>query len=122
MGFWLSFAAVMAILLVATGDVAGRTGGGRAVWRKWLRVHVVVSVSLTPLTLLLLDLNGTSLLLDVSGWVLFGVLFWLEWLSQVDLMYTGMFPVGLTQAVVASAGVLQWSDQTWVYDTGPRYP
>ena len=132
---------------------------------------VTVPVLLIGMVLLLLDLNGASLLLDVSGWVLFGVWSWLEWLSQADLMYTGLCPVGLTQAVVASAAglllllprgvpgkwvgwvligalmipgkpavgadelvvtvldvgqglavVMRWGDQTWVYDTGPRYP
>ena len=66
-GFWLSFAAVGVMLVALPGAPSVQTAAPRAVWMKWGRVHVIVSLGLAPLTLYFFD--NQSLVAPLANFV-----------------------------------------------------
>ena len=109
-GFWLSFVAVAVLFASSAGDGMQHAGGAMAKLRAMLREQWVITVALTPLTLLLfgqisivglaanalaipwvtllvtpLAMLGTlaTPLWDIAGWAVIALAWYLQWLAQL---------------------------------------
>lgn len=131
-GFWLSFAAVGAILFVMSGRTHRLQG-----WRAVLQVQLAISLLTAPLLLLLFNalplvslpanlvaipmmtlavaplallamMPPLTLLLDLAHWILSVMMLWLEWLASwpLALWQQAALPPGLMMAV---CGLLVWA-------------
>ena len=66
-GFWLSFFAVVVMLLALPVVRAERSPRGAGVWRRWGKVHLVITLGLAPLTVFYFD--AQSLLAPLANFV-----------------------------------------------------
>ena len=129
-GFWLSFVAVAVLFASSAGDSAQRKSGVAAKLRAMLREQWVITVALTPLTLLLfgqvsvvglaanalaipwvtllvtpLAMLGTLFgpLWDLAGWATTTLAWYLQWLAQFPF---ATFSVAQAPLWAGAAGVM----------------